>query len=834
MKRILLFAISVFCFLNLPAQVTQLIANQNMELRAQLNKTQTIYASGVDSTLWITDGTVVGTFQLSNTIKVTDNQDGLLNGKYIFTAILPGTGEEIFITDGTKAGTKIIKDINPGIAGSIADDNTAVMLLNGFIYFPAITAASGCELWRTDGTAANTTMVKDINPGTADGISRDDFNFDFYLLNNYLYFPATTPAAGYELWKSDGTSANTSLVMDINPGPANSQPLLTGDDKIIFKGNLYFVAVTATQGCELWHTNGTTTTIVKEIGTGATSGIDSTNFSITIIGTNLVFEATTPAFGNEYWYSTDGTSANTAILKDITPGPGSSKLQNNFADTSSTVNKIFLFSVPSPTGITADIWRTNGTPTGTFQLVTNISTGTLLSNYFTSFYLFNNRVYFLINDNVHLNTALWSTDGTDATSAHTAFLKEMGAKGSAISDNFNFLSAVVFPGKFVFIYPTDNTFATYSMWQCNGTVAGTAVFKTFTANPNQLVIGGVVVFSGAPVIFPPFSYDLGTLSFGYSLYNGKFFFSAYSITSGEELWISDGTGTGTNMVKDINPGKADGINSGFTNFGFALYTKQGIFIPANDGAHGFELWKSDGTNAGTSMVKDINPGADSSNPELNFFLVNGKVFFNASDGAPADESITDLYVVDGAFSPLPVQLLDFTVTPKKPDALLKWSTAQEINSNYFSVQSSDDAEHWNSIGKVAAMGNSSLKTDYSFIDPGVMNSGKDVVYYRLLSTDLDGKISTSDVISLRINSEDQWSVKIYSNPVRGNLNVVLSGIKDQAILSIRNLEGKEIYRRQIQDQNGLFSIPLNVQSGVYILQVRSENQTQTIKFVKEY
>src|SRR6185437_5450670 len=259
------------------------------------------------------------------------------------------------------------------------------------------------------------------------------------------------------------------------------------------------------------------------------------------IGSNLVFNATTPAYGNEYWYSTDGTSANTNILKDITTGSGSSKLPLNLADTSNTVNNYFIFSVPSATGTTADIWRTDGTPSGTIDLISNISTGTLLANYSTGFYVFNKRAYFLINDKVHTNTALWSTDGIDATSTHTTFLKDMGAIGSG---NLNFLNAVVFPTKFVFFYPTDNTFATYSMWQCDGTAGGTTAFKTFAANPDQLVIGGVLYISGAPSIYTPFSYDIGSGSFGYSLYNGKFFFSAYSTTAGVELWISDGTTAG--------------------------------------------------------------------------------------------------------------------------------------------------------------------------------------------------------------------------------------------------------------------------------------------------
>ncbi len=69
----------------------------------------------------------------------------------------------------------------------------------------------------------------------------------------------------------------------------------------------------------------------------------------------------------------------------------------------------------------------------------------------------------------------------------------------------------------------------------------------------------------------------------------------------------------------------------------------------------------------------------------------------------------------------------------------------------FTVQSSDDAQHWNTLGTVAAAGNSSQKADYSFTDINVMNSGKSIVYYRLISTDIDGESQKSEVIYLKIN-----------------------------------------------------------------------------------
>src|SRR5205823_7931602 len=90
-------------------------------------------------------------------------------------------------------------------------------LLGGKIYGAAVTAANGSELWVTDGTAAGTQMVKDIEPGADSSSPRD-----FFLYNNSLYFFAKTTAAGVELWKTNGTNAGTVMVKDINPGVGNS------------------------------------------------------------------------------------------------------------------------------------------------------------------------------------------------------------------------------------------------------------------------------------------------------------------------------------------------------------------------------------------------------------------------------------------------------------------------------------------------------------------------------------------------------------------------------------------------------------------------------------
>ena len=84
------------------------------------------------------------------------------------------------------------------------------------------------------------------------------------------------------------------------------------------------------------------------------------------------------------------------------------------------------------------------------------------------------------------------------------------------------------------------------------------------------------------------------------------FFTADDGIHGSELWKSDGTRAGTVLVKDIDPGTDKG---GYDESGPTLSGVGGtLFFTADDGTHGRELWKSDGTEAGTVLVKDINPG----------------------------------------------------------------------------------------------------------------------------------------------------------------------------------------------------------------------------------
>jgi ELWxxDGT repeat protein len=161
-------------------------------------------------------------------------------------------------------------------------------------------------------------------------------------------------------------------------------------------------------------------------------------------------------------------------------------------------------------------------------------------------------------------------------------------------------------------------FLRMELWKSDGTEAGTLRLNAFasvspTALPNPESIAGV---------------------------DGTLFFAAVDSSAGSELWRSDGTEAGTAQVKDIRPGGGSSSLAALVDVGGTL------FFTADDGLTGQELWKSDGTEAGTVRVKDVAPGSAGGLsglllPEL--VAVNGTLFFTANDGITG----TELWRSDG-------------------------------------------------------------------------------------------------------------------------------------------------------------------------------------------
>ncbi len=248
----------------------------------------------------------------SNSVATVDSNAALLTVTTVPAAAVRyfsgndggATGAELWKTDGTPAGTVLVKDINPGPANSSPGGFTE---FNGAVYFAAFDGVEGRVLWKTDGTAAGTMAVA---PGA--GVGSPGF---FTPFNNALYFQANDGIHGAELWKTDGTAAGTVMVMDINPVPTSgSSPAFF----TVFNGALYFQADDGTHGRELWKTDGTAagTVMVADINPAGGNSFPS---SLTVFNGALYFQASDGVNGSELW-KTDGTAAGTVMI-ELVPGP---------------------------------------------------------------------------------------------------------------------------------------------------------------------------------------------------------------------------------------------------------------------------------------------------------------------------------------------------------------------------------------------------------------------------------------------------------------------------------------------------------------------------------
>lgn len=354
--------------------------------------------------LWVSDGTTAGT-RLVKDINPTSssypNFFNVLNNKLYFIADDGTHGNELWVSDGTAAGTQMVKDVNPNgpfdVSQMCVFNNKIYMSANGY-------DGNGVELWVSDGTAVGTNLLVDINTNAAGS----SYPSGFKEYNGKLYFAADNGVNGVELWVSNGTASGTSQFMDINPSGSSYCRSLT-----VMNNKLYFAADDGVNGLELWSSNGNIigTSMVKDIHPGnVTSGI--TNI-VTLENNKLLFNADNGTDGTEPWVS-DGTATGTYMLKDIAAGSNGSSpfFTQNF---SKEYNGFYYFTVDDGTG--RQLWRTDGTVAGTTAFGPFAASG----GFARGFVEFNNKLYFAMasTDPLILGVQIYWTDGVSNPQAVT-------------------------------------------------------------------------------------------------------------------------------------------------------------------------------------------------------------------------------------------------------------------------------------------------------------------------------------------------------------------------------------------------------------------------------
>lgn len=410
------------------------------------------------------------------------------NGNFYFSYGRIIEGMELWKTDGTPAGTVVVKDLHPGSNGSSPNSLTAI---SGGLLFFATDPVLGKQLFKTDGTAAGTIPVKAIQ-------SRGDFD-PFLGINNTLFFVDGTNMGTLELYKSDGTTAGTTVVKEVRPGPNGSNPKnLTN-----FNGILYFSADDGVHGTELWRSDGTEagTYLLKDITPGGTSSNSNlTDFK--------VFEGKLYFKEDGVWYQTDGTESGTILAPSVPLGlnpaleytPGAVGIYyyangrnlvksdgvtttilrtaavNEFHANLVYANGTLYFAAKNENGV--ELWKSDGTPGGTVMLK-DIRPGSgsfgVFSSYPCHMKVIGNTVYFAANDGTN-GFELWKTDGT---SEGTVLVKNI-AQGDW---NSYPVPVIEINGKLLFrTYNDSSTPPQY--WGTDGTTGGTSLLINSNLAPN--------------------------------------------------------------------------------------------------------------------------------------------------------------------------------------------------------------------------------------------------------------------------------------------------------------------------------------------------------------
>jgi ELWxxDGT repeat protein len=597
---------------------------------------------GISGTeLWKSDGGLTTTVQVAdiNPSGDANPQELVALGDTLFFAATDGiSGTKLWKSDGTPGGTTLGPDINP-VWGSMPHYLTVV---SDTLFFAATDSISGTGLWKSDGTPGGTTRLANVTPLYLTGTS------------DTLFFAADDGVHGLELWKSDGTPAGTVMVKDIHPqGSSIGLPTWPDWQVMATLGDTLFLAAEDDRTREeLWKSDGTAegTVMVRNINR-ATDGSDPRG--LTAFQDRLFFQATQDIYrGSQLWRS-DGTAAGTVLLaelfSDYNPWPQGWPVISG------------LMFLPANDGVHGfELWKTDGSVTGTRMVMDINPVGDAFPFPFEyELAVLGDRLFFPANDGSS-GIELWQSDGTPTGTARVADIHPAGS--SAPGD----LTVV---GDRLFFVADDGSHGR-ELWVSDGTLTGTRMVADInpltgftTGDWTQLAALGDVLF---------FAADDGT--HGYELWRSDgtltgtrmvsdvhpagsaldfwphltplsdcLFFGADDGSHGVELWQSDGTVTGTRLVRDIRPGP----NGSWPGSGvLPMVLSDTLFFVADDGSHGLELWKTDGSAADTVLVKDVNPGAGGLGGPLNYWLpavFSDTLFFNADDGS----SGTELWRSDG-------------------------------------------------------------------------------------------------------------------------------------------------------------------------------------------
>jgi ELWxxDGT repeat protein len=586
--------------------------------------------------LWSSDGTAANAVRLTNATQPSTSPFQIASpiatiGNVGYFAISDGastTTRSVWRTDATIAGTQRVGGL-PAI--DLGESGITQAAGDASTVFLAVYDTAGKASLYSYAPAANTsTFLK----GGLTIFNGDEFAYS----NGRLFFASNDPIIGDEPWVSDGTAGGTHLIEDIYPQTTDkgSNP----DEFVQFGGKLVFAADDGISGRELWISDGISggTTLLADINPGAAGSNPNNLFT---------------ANGALYFFATDATGvsrlmrlasigATVEVLAALSPQPSSLIYACTQGNSAAIGTQIFFPANDGQSGL--ELWTSDGTAAGT-HLVADIAGGSS-DSYPCNLTVFNSRLFFTAVGPGGYE--LWSSDGSTAGTAQVADINP--GPSSSYAYYLTLFNGAIY-------FAADDGIHGTELWKSDGTAAGTTLVADVVPGPDAAypvplgMLNGTLLFE----VMIPSQTTIGYVGqlwttdgtangtaqlaaaassfLANPMTNGKQVFYAGQDSSGVEPWVSDGTAAGTHLLKDIIPA-GDSNPSWFENFnGMTLFE-------ITDPSSGEQLWRTDGTAAGTIQVAGIPPQplpVFPPTPARHRLTVGQKFLFSAVDPARGTE-----------------------------------------------------------------------------------------------------------------------------------------------------------------------------------------------------